>query len=156
MLGVLPGIIGTLQATEALKLILKIGTPLRGRLLVLDALEMDFRKITFERKPDCRACSGKLVWPHEKPRVLQDIALENFEPTERFQVLDVRSPEEFSHGSLVAVKVKNIPLPELSYRIKELDSLVKTLVVCRSGVRSREAGEYLLKAGFVDVRRLCL
>ena len=150
VLGVLPGMIGTLQATEVLKLILNIGTPLRGRLLVVDALDMEFRTLKLARRTNCAACSGTLVWP--KVEALQDITQREFDPR-GFQILDVRSREEYSSGVLLA-GAKNIPLVELHERLAELDVNRETIVYCKSGVRSRDAGAILLRAGFKNVRRL--
>ena len=153
VLGVLPGIVGTLQATEALKIILKIGTPLRGRVLIIDALDMEFRTLQLKPRESCLACSGTLVWPEIQKSFLLDLKLSDFDPSMAPQILDVRSEEEFSQGQVLAGAL-NIPLSELSKRLGELDATRETIVYCKSGIRSRGAGEYLLGAGFKNVRRL--
>ena len=171
VLGVLPGTIGTLQATEVLKLILGIGTPLYGALLVYDALEMAFQTIRLRKDSDCLVCS-------DHPQVTQLIDYEDFcgtriagaehavergeiAPAELaarlqagtpLQLVDVRQPEELQVSVLPGATL--IPVGELYQRAAELDLAQETVVFCRSGHRSARAAEMLRAAGFKDVKNL--
>ncbi len=165
VLGVLPGIVGTMQATEALKLILGIGEPLIGRLVHFDALKMKFREFNLKRDPDCPVCG-------EQPTITEPIDYETFcqgapdltkavpqiqvrELEERmhsgqpFVLLDVREPFEFEMARIEGANL--IPLGELPARIGELDREKEILVFCHSGVRSERAAEFLRSAGFAKV-----
>ncbi len=169
VLGVLPGIMGTLQATEVMKLLLGIGDPLIGRLLLFDALEMSFRTLTVPRNPDCPICG-------DHPKITELIDYEEFcgipspddirdrhdsVPEVSVQylktlrdadaapfILDVRKPFEDEIASLGADQL--IPHDELEFRISELrvDRDADIVVHCRSGVRSAKAVHVLNAAGF--------
>jgi sulfur-carrier protein adenylyltransferase/sulfurtransferase len=165
VLGVLPGIVGTMQATEALKLILGIGEPLIGRLVHFDALKMRFREFNLKRDPDCPVCG-------ERPTITKPIDYETFcqgapdltkavpqipvRELERrmnsgqpFVLLDVREPFEFEMARIVGARL--IPLGELPARWQELDREKEIFVFCHSGVRSERAAEFLRSAGFSKV-----
>jgi len=157
VLGVLPGVIGTIQATEALKLILGIGEPLVGRLLVYDALKMRFRDLKLRRDPDCPICGSRptITTLHEYaaycvPAALDDMTVQDLK--ERMDagssplILDVREPSEAAicrlPGSLL------IPLGELPRRLRELDPAAEIVVHCKSGGRSARAVAMLRERGF--------
>ncbi len=171
VLGVLPGIIGSIQAMETIKLILGSGDSLAGRLLVFDALKMKFRELNLRKNPDCPMCGQnrtihKLIDYYEFCGVRGDeapgpqVSVPEIEPRELKQrldrgddifVLDVREPHEYQicniHGYL-------LPLGELPKRVHELDSAREIVAHCRSGKRSAEAVDFLRKAGFRKVTNL--
>jgi sulfur-carrier protein adenylyltransferase/sulfurtransferase len=165
VLGVLPGIIGTIQATEALKLIVKAGTSLVGRLLILDALQMKFREVRLRRDPECPVCGD-----HPSIRELQDyeqfcgtkppaglaadpgfdisaeelkLALNGDRPP---VLLDVREPMEFQINRLPGAVL--VPLGELPENLGEIDGTRDIVVYCHHGIRSVRAVEFLRGAGF--------
>ncbi len=165
VLGVLPGIIGTIQATEALKQILKAGDLLAGRLLILDALAMNFREVHVRRDPECPVCGD-----HPTIRELQDYeqfcgtslpassslpADFDISPVELSQtlgrpgaplLLDVREPMEFKINRLPNSVL--IPFGNLPERLGEIDSTRDVVVYCHYGIRSLRAVELLRAAGF--------
>lgn len=172
VLGVLPGIIGTIQATEALKLIMGIGEPLVGRLMLFDALEMRFRELKLRKNPDCPVCG-------EHPTVTQLIDYQVFcgivpdqqaaglpaenriTPTELAQalqsehapqVIDVREPHEWEIVHLDEARL--IPLATLPAHLHEYDRDAPIVVHCKSGARSAKATQTLKDAGFRDVKNL--
>ncbi len=165
VLGVLPGIVGTMQATEAIKLILGIGEPLIGRLLHFDALKMKFREFNLRPDPDCPVCG-------DQPTITAPIDYETFcqgppnltvavpqipvrELQERmasgqpFILLDVREPYEVEMARIEGANL--IPLGELPARWQELDGEKEIFVFCHSGVRSERAAEFLRSAGLAKV-----
>ena len=165
VLGVLPGIVGTLQATEVIKLILGIGESLIARLLHFDALKMKFREFNLRRDPDCPVCG-------EHPTIRAPIDYEMFcqgapdltaavpqIPVRELQarmssgrpfiLLDVREPFEFEMARIEGANL--IPLGELPARYPELDRAREIFVFCHSGVRSERAAEFLRSAGFAKV-----
>ena len=168
VLGVLPGIVGTLQATEAIKLILGAGDSLIGRLLQFDALKMKFREFNLRRDPACPVCG-------EQPTITAPIDYEMFcqgapdltaataqihvrELRERMRsgepyiLLDVREPFEFEMARIEGANL--IPLGELPARWQELDREKEIFVYCHSGVRSDRAAEFLRSAGFEKVANI--
>ena len=163
VLGVLPGIIGTIQATEALKLILKTGESLVGRLLILDALRMRFREVRLRRDPECPACGDNPtirelqdyeqfcglgpVAPHGAdfditPEELR-AALRSGQPP---VLLDVREPMEYQINRLPGSVL--VPLGDLPESLGELDGTRELVVYCHHGIRSVQAVELLRGAGF--------
>lgn len=166
VLGVLPGVIGTLQATEAIKLLTGIGHPLSGRLLRYNALELSFRELRLERDPACPVCGT-----HPRITALRDedaaacavpAALAEITPEQLqarlasgapVQVLDVREPAEWELGHLPGAPL-HLPLGSLAERLGELDAQAETVVCCRSGRRSAQACQMLRQAGFVRVANL--
>ncbi len=168
VLGILPGMIGVIQATETVKLILGIGEPLVGRLLRYDALEMRFREYKVRRDPQCPVCG-------DAPTVTRLIDYEQFcgipqkvsdtEPAKGeidvtevkqkidrgvdFVLVDVREPHEYQIASIPQAKL--IPLGELGRRLGELDPDDEIVVHCKSGGRSAKAVEFLRQQGFKDV-----
>ena len=165
VLGVLPGIVGSIQAMETIKLILGAGEPLVGRLLLFDALAMRFRELKLKRNPDCPMCGDhrtitKLIdyeefcgiRGEEAPAMTDGIpeitATELKARQDRGDkpfILDVREPHEYQICNLNG---KLIPLGELPRRVNELDSSVEMVVHCRSGKRSADAIHFLQTAGF--------
>jgi adenylyltransferase/sulfurtransferase len=165
VLGVLPGIVGSIQAMETIKLILGAGEPLVGRLLLFDALAMRFRELKLKRNPDCPMCGDhrtitKLIdyeefcgirgeeAPAMTDGILEITATElkaRQDRGEKLFILDVREPHEYQICNLNG---KLIPLGELPRRVNELDSSVEMVVHCRSGKRSADAIHFLQTAGF--------
>jgi adenylyltransferase/sulfurtransferase len=165
VLGVLPGIVGAIQAMETIKLILGSGEPLVGRLLLFDALAMRFRELKLNKDPACPLCGEhrtitKLIdyeefcgiRGEEAPAMtngIPEIASCDLKARqdrgEDLFILDVREVHEYQICNL---KGKLIPLGELPQRVNELDSSREMVVHCRSGKRSAEAIQFLQKAGF--------
>jgi molybdopterin/thiamine biosynthesis adenylyltransferase/rhodanese-related sulfurtransferase len=164
VLGVLPGVLGAVQATEAIKLIVGAGDLLCGRLLVYDALEMAFREFGFTRRLDCAVCgehptittpSDVAAGGCEVPGL--EVRLRRLQPGELQALLrrasgrstavllvDVREPREFAAGHLEGAK--NIPLAELAARLREIaDAGATPVFMCRSGARSRTACNIALR-----------
>jgi adenylyltransferase/sulfurtransferase len=171
VLGVLPGVIGTLQATEALKLLLGRGAPLRGRLLVYDALEMEFREFKIPRDPECAVCgdSPSITEPidyqafcaaaaTEQPSSVPEIApvelRARLDAGEDLLLIDVREPFERELAAIERARL--VPLGELSERIAELETYRDRPIVvhCHHGGRSRSACELLISEGFGKVENL--
>jgi adenylyltransferase/sulfurtransferase len=169
VLGVLPGIIGSLQALEAIKLVVGAGTPLVGRLLLFDGLRLQFREIGLSKDPDCAVCG-----PH--PTVKRLIDYEAFcgvgstggaagsaelsatdlqvarARTPDLLLLDVREPFEWDITRIEGAR--HIPLGELPARMRELHGHAEIVVYCHYGTRSRRAVEILRAAGFSGVCNL--
>jgi len=169
VLGVLPGVIGSLQALEAIKLVLGAGESLIGRLLVFDALGLSFRQLALRKDPDCPVCGPR-------PTITEPIDYEAFcgiggqdapgndeisaaqlsELLERggapVHVLDVREPWEWEIARLPQASL--VPLGELSERLGEIDPRGEIITLCHHGARSAQAGALLRAAGFSRVRSL--
>jgi sulfur-carrier protein adenylyltransferase/sulfurtransferase len=165
VLGVLPGVIGTLQAIEAIKLILGIGEPLTGRLLHFDALKMHFRELNLRRDPQCPVCG-------ENPTICAPIDYDQFcgaqedgvpaisvqelkrrmDAGESIQLIDVREPFEFEIARIAAAKL--IPLGEIAGRADELQHEQVIVVHCHSGRRSAQAVRLLKQRGFANAYNL--
>jgi molybdopterin/thiamine biosynthesis adenylyltransferase/rhodanese-related sulfurtransferase/molybdopterin converting factor small subunit len=178
VLGVLPGVVGTIQAMEAIKLILGIGEPLVGRFLIFDALRMKFRELRLRKDPDCPVCGTH-------PTVTQLIDYEQFcgiqpaapepatvtnaastNPTEitsvelkerldrgdRLKIVDVREPNEYQINRIPGSTL--IPLGEVPRRYGELDPNEEIVVHCKMGGRSAKAAAFLRSVGFTNVLNL--
>src|SRR6267378_4402471 len=166
VLGVLPGIIGLLQAIETLKLILGIGEVLVGRLLHFDALKVKFRELNLRRDPQCPVCS-------ENPTIFAPIDYEQFcgvgdegaipgmsphelkrrmDAREPFELIDVREPFEYEIARIDGAKL--IPLGEIGERLSELQRERPIIVHCHSGKRSAQAVGLLQQHGFTKVYNL--
>jgi molybdopterin/thiamine biosynthesis adenylyltransferase/rhodanese-related sulfurtransferase len=177
VLGILPGTIGLIQATEAVKLILGIGEPLVGRLLLFDALGMRFRELKLRKNPDCPICGDhrtitKLIdyhqfcgvpqqTPQETPKQEAKVTESEIEVTEvkekldrgdDFVLIDVREPHEYQICNIPAAKL--IPLGEVGKRLGELDPEADIVIHCKSGMRSARACGILKAAGFKHVRNM--
>jgi adenylyltransferase/sulfurtransferase len=171
VLGVLPGIVGSLQAIETIKLILGAGDSLVGRLMLFDALGMKFRELKLKRNPDCPLCGThptitKLIdyeefcgirgeeasaaitsVPEMTPRELK----QRLDRGDDLFVLDVREPHEYQ---ICNINGYLLPLGDLPKRVHELDSSREIVAHCRSGKRSADAAEFLRKAGFRKIWNL--
>jgi adenylyltransferase/sulfurtransferase len=176
VLGVLPGVIGTIQATEAIKLIMGIGEPLIGRFLIYDALRMKFRELKLKKDPDCPVCGTN-------PTVTELIDYEQFcgvapaatevavstannnetetdvkelkrkiDAKEDFFLLDVREPNEYQIGKIPGSTL--IPLGEVPQRVSEIPRDKEIVVHCKMGGRSAKAAAYLRQQGYRNVKNL--
>ncbi len=162
VLGVLAGLVGAWQANEALKLLLGIGEPLAGRLMLLDALLARVREVRFERDPQCAICAGpgRIVEldpaEYEEPQPTASVPeLEAAELDESLRdavLLDVREPHEAALGTLPGAL--SIPASQLEARLHELDSAACYVVACRVGAASLWAVRRLQDAGFTRLRHL--
>ncbi|HEY5901701.1 MAG TPA: molybdopterin-synthase adenylyltransferase MoeB [Anaerolineales bacterium] len=172
VLGVLPGTIGTLQATEALKVLLGIGEPLIGKLLLYNALDMSFDFVKLKKNPHCRVCgpeadvkelidyeefcgvpghdheegSAGAGWDITAPELAERVK------SNHLKLLDVREPHELQISALEGAV--NIPLGQLAAHLSELDSAEDMVVFCKGGTRSARALELLVSAGFKKVKNL--
>ena len=173
VLGVLPGTIGTIQATEALKILLGIGETLIGRLLLYNALDMSFDFVKLRKNPQCKVCGldpevtelidyeefcGVPGYDIEEGSVGGDWDItavqlaDKLENGDQVRLLDVREPHELEISHLDGATV--IPFGQLAARLSELDSAEEMVVVCKSGTRSARALELLVSAGFRKVKNL--
>lgn len=161
VIGVLPGLLGTIQATEALKMILDIGDPLVGRLLMVDALGMAFRELRVDRDPSCPVCGDHPTLTSLAPAApmasvpettVRDLKA-RIDADDRPFVLDVREPDEYEGANIGGAL---IPLGELPERLDEIREHQDDDVVvhCRSGGRSAKAVEYLREHGFTNAVNL--
>jgi sulfur-carrier protein adenylyltransferase/sulfurtransferase len=176
VLGILPGLVGVIQATEAIKLILGVGEPLIGRLLLVDALNMNFRQLKLRKNPDCPVCGANptvtelidydqfcgiappapaSATPSQEVNGVPQISVTDFkrkrDAGEDIYLLDVREPHEFQIANLGG---HLIPLGDLPSRIRELDSNREIVVHCKMGGRSQKAAELLKQAGFNKIQNL--
>jgi adenylyltransferase/sulfurtransferase len=171
VLGVLPGIIGVIQAIETVKLILGKGEPLIGRLLLFDAMKMKFRELKLRKNPECPICG-------ENPTIRELIDYQEFcgvtlqpevsvgpdfeitplelrakmDRGDEFVLVDVREPEEYAICRIPGARL--IPRATLPERLHELSSADDIIVHCRSGVRSGQAVEFMKQAGYRKVKNL--
>ncbi len=171
VLGILPGLVGVIQATEVIKLILGQGDSLIGRLLLVDALGMKFRELKLRKNPECPACGTnstikQLIDYNEfcgirgqesaaampsVPEITVEELKRKLDANEHVLVLDVREPHEYQICNLGG---HLIPLGDLPKRLSELEPGRETVVHCRSGVRSAKAVFQLQRAGFSNVTNL--
>lgn len=173
VLGVLPGTIGSIQAAEALKLILGIGEPLIGRLLLYDALDMSFQTVKLKKNPGCRICGenpeiselidyeafcGMPAHDHDAGSAGEDWDITAGDLAARLnegidlRLIDVREPHEQEISNLDGSEL--IPLGQFASRLSELDSTQEIVLFCKSGTRSTRALEILVSAGFKKVKNL--
>jgi sulfur-carrier protein adenylyltransferase/sulfurtransferase len=171
VLGILPGTIGLIQATETVKLILGAGEPLVGRLLLYDALAMRFRELKLRRNPECPVCGdhptihalidyhqfcGVPNHPEEVAASESDIDVTEVKAKmdrgEPFVLIDVREPHEYQICNLPDALL--IPLGDIAKRINELNSADEIVVHCKMGGRSAKAVDFLKQAGFRKVRNM--
>lgn len=166
VLGVLPGVLGTIQATEAIKVIVGAGEPLIGRLLTYDALAMRFEEFRFKRRADCAVCGDRptITAPQEAPQLCTAEALESVrtltavqlcdlieQPGGGVAIVDVRAPREFAVAHLPGAV--NIPVGDLQARMGSLPK-GRVVFVCRSGARSLNAAALASRAGVEDIAHL--
>jgi molybdopterin/thiamine biosynthesis adenylyltransferase/rhodanese-related sulfurtransferase/molybdopterin converting factor small subunit len=173
VLGILPGVIGVIQATEAIKLILGEGEPLIGRLLLFDALKMRFRELKLRRNPECPLCG-------DNPTIKQLIDYDQFcgvapqpaaaevsdweitplqlkqllDSGQRVTIIDVREPHEWQIANLESFGSRLIPLGQFPGRINELNPEEEIVVHCKMGGRSAKAYDAMKKAGFTNIKNL--
>ena len=163
VLGVLPGIIGTLQAAEAIKLITGAGEPLIGRMLLYDALTATFRSLRVPKNPNCKLCGPdpeirELVEYEEycaPTNTMEITARELFDRLQRGEspiLLDVREPHEWTMGHLT--NAKHIPMRQVPLQMDSLPKDSEIIVYCRSGARSANVQQYMLHNGFKTVKNL--
>ena len=171
VLGILPGIIGTIQANEAVKLIIGKGEPLVGRLLLFDALKTKFRELKLRKNPDCPVCgqhrtitslidyeafcgvqAGWDSFTREREyEITVDELKKRLDNKDDLFILDVREPQEYQICNLNGYL---IPLKDLPKRINELDTAKEIIVHCKVGGRSRQAVEFMKQSGFRKVKNL--
>lgn len=170
VLGILPGLVGLVQATEVVKLILGAGEPLVGRLLLYDALGMKFRELKLRRNPECQGkCSvvkelidyNQFCGIPSQPAAAPAASSTDLEPAEvkamldrgeNFILLDVREPHEYQICNIPQAKL--IPLGDLPKRAAELDKDASYVLHCKGGVRSLKGCDVLRQAGFANVKNM--
>jgi sulfur-carrier protein adenylyltransferase/sulfurtransferase len=171
VLGILPGLIGIVQATEAVKIILGVGETLKNRLLLYDALNMRFRELKLRRDRNCPVCGDhptvtKLIDYQEfcgmRPTPAQDVSSQGvIHPVEvkqkldrgdNFTLIDVREPHEYQIARIPGSTL--IPLGTLPNRLQELDREAEIVAHCKSGARSQKAVDLLKQNGFLNVRNM--
>src|SRR6188474_1747220 len=175
VLGVLPGVIGTIQATEAIKLIMGIGEPLIGRFLIYDALRMKFRELKLRKDPDCPVCGTHptvtelidydqfcgIVQPGQDHSAGATVSATEITPVELKKkldagetpfILDVREPNEYQINRIPGSTL--IPLGELPRRYQELPRDREIVAQCKMGGRSAKAMDFLKTVGFTNVKNL--
>ena len=173
ILGVLPGTIGTIQATETIKLLLGVGSSLVGKLMLYNALDMSFEYVKLKKNPSCKVCGvnpvvtelidyaafcgvAALGHAEELTGIDRDITAKQLalqiEQGENIRLIDVREPHELAISSLPGAQL--IPLGQLISRLPELNSAENIVLFCKTGSRSRRALELLVSAGFRKVRNL--
>jgi sulfur-carrier protein adenylyltransferase/sulfurtransferase len=168
VLGVLPGIIGTIQALETIKLVLGIGDSLLGRLLIFDALRMRFRELRLRKDPECPVCGEhptihqlidydrfcgiepekENAMDEKVPEMTVGELKERLDRGDRLTLIDVRDPHEWDIGNLGPQGARLIPLGELPQRFGEIDPGEEIVLQCRSGARSARALEFLRAQGY--------
>jgi molybdopterin/thiamine biosynthesis adenylyltransferase/rhodanese-related sulfurtransferase len=170
VLGILPGLVGVIQATETIKLILGQGDSLAGRLLLVDALAMKFRELKLRKNPDCPVCGKNPTVTslidynefcgirgeeepagNDVPTISVQELKQKFDAKADIFILDVREPHEYQICNL---KGYLIPVGDLPKRVHELDSSREIVAHCRSGVRSARAVNFLRRSGFKKVYNL--
>jgi len=169
VLGVVPGLVGTIQATETIKLLLGIGDTLVGQLLTIDAMTMAFRTIELRRDPECPACGTREISElidydafcggaahevsHAAVTEIQPALLaERIAHGEPLEIIDVREPYEWQIGHIPGARL--VPLDRIDAEIPRLDKNRETILYCKVGERSMYAAQQLADAGVAEVRNL--
>ena len=168
VLGVVPGLVGTIQATEAIKMLLGLGDTLVGKLLTIDVMTMSFRTLTIQKDPECPACGTheitELIDYEEfcsgpsahAPSAVQEIQpaqlASRLEKGEKLEIIDVREPYEWEIGHIPGARL--VPLNRIPEEIPRLDKRRETILYCKVGGRSAYAAQQLADAGVTDVRNL--
>ena len=170
VLGVLPGLVGTIQATEGIKLLLGIGEPLIGRLLLIDALSMQFRTMRLRKNPNCPACGTReirelidydqfcgiggdpLQDPHGIPEITPAELAAKQARRDDFDLIDVREPHEWAIAKIPGARL--VPLGTFTESLSSFDSARDIVVTCKMGGRSAKAVRQLQAAGFKKVWNL--
>jgi molybdopterin/thiamine biosynthesis adenylyltransferase/rhodanese-related sulfurtransferase len=169
VLGVVPGLVGTIQATEAIKMLLGLGDTLVGRLLMIDAMTMAFRTLEIRRDPECPACGTREITElMDYDELCGDVAtsetanaVKEIQPSqlaqrlqrgEKLEIIDVREPYEWQIGHIPGARL--VPLDRIAEEIPRLDKRRETILYCKVGGRSMKAAQQLANAGVTDVRNL--
>lgn len=170
VLGVVPGLVGTVQATEAIKMLLGIGETLVGKLLLIDAMTMAFRTLEIRRDPECPACGTREITQlMDYDELCGDSAsvetasgavteiqpsqlAQRLERGEKLEIIDVREPYEWQIGHIPGARL--VPLGRIAEEIPRLDKRRETILYCKVGARSMHAAQQLASAGVADVRNL--
>ena len=168
VLGVVPGLVGTIQATEAIKMLLGLGDTLVGKLLTIDAMKMSFRTLTIQKDPSCPACGTheitELIDYDEfcgGPGAHAGNAIQEIQPSqlasrlkkgEQLEIIDVREPFEWEIGHIPGARL--VPLARIPEEIPHLDKRRETILYCKVGARSMDAAQQLADAGVSEVRNL--
>jgi len=170
VLGVVPGLVGTIQATEAIKILLGLGDTLVGRLLLIDAMTMAFRTLEIRKDPECPACGtheitqlmdydemcGGITSERSSLAAIQEIQpsqlAQRLQRGEKLEIIDVREPYEWEIGHIPGARL--VPLAQIYEEIPRLDKRRETILYCKVGGRSRVAAQQLANAGIADVRNL--
>jgi len=170
VLGVVPGLVGTIQATEAIKMLLGLGETLVGRLLTIDTMTMAFRTIEIRRDSECPACGTREITElidydefcgGAPSSELAGNAIREIQPSqlaqrldggEELEIIDVREPYEWQLGHIPGARL--VPLDRIEEEIPRLDKRRETILYCKVGVRSMYAAQQLADAGVSDVRNL--
>ncbi|MDP9200335.1 MAG: molybdopterin-synthase adenylyltransferase MoeB [Gemmatimonadota bacterium] len=170
VLGVVPGLVGTIQATEAIKILLGLGDTLVGRLLLVDAMKMAFRTLEIRRDPECPACGtreitelmdydelcGGVISSEKSTTAVKEIQpsqlAQRLQRGEKLEIIDVREPYEWEIGHIPGARL--VPLDRIAEEIPRLDKRRETILYCKVGARSMHAAQQLASAGVVEVRNL--
>jgi molybdopterin/thiamine biosynthesis adenylyltransferase/rhodanese-related sulfurtransferase len=170
VLGVVPGLVGTIQATEAIKMLLGLGDTLVGRLLTIDVMTMAFRTIEIRRDPECPACGtrtitdlidydefcGAATTAEKTGNAVTEIQpsrlAERLHDGEELEIIDVREPYEWQIAHIPGARL--VPLDRIAAEIPRLDKRRETILYCKAGVRSMYAAQQLADAGVSEVRNL--
>src|SRR6266550_5803901 len=170
VLGVVPGLVGTIQATETIKILLGVGDTLVGKLLMIDALTMAFRTLEIRRDPECPACGTREITelmdydvlcggiapaaaPAETIREIEPSQLaQRLQRGEKLEIIDVCEPYEWQIGHIPGARL--VPLGQIAEEIPRLDKRRETILYCKVGARSMNAAKQLASAGVADVRNL--
>jgi adenylyltransferase/sulfurtransferase len=168
VLGVVPGLVGTIQATEAIKLLLGLGDTLVGKLLTIDVMTMSFRTLRIQKDPACPACGtheitelidyeefcgGVSAHAQSAVQEIQPAQLAHrLEIGEKLEIIDVREPYEWAIGHIPGARL--VPLGRIAEEIPRLDKRRETILYCKMGARSMSAAQQLAEAGVSDVRNL--
>ncbi|MGI8400526.1 MAG: molybdopterin-synthase adenylyltransferase MoeB [Gemmatimonadaceae bacterium] len=168
VLGVVPGLVGTIQATEAIKIILGLGETLVGKLLTIDAMTMSFRTLSIQRDPECPACGTREITelidydefcgsgsahPSNGVQEIQPVQLaQRIAKGEALEIIDVREPYEWEIAHIPGARL--VPLSRIAEEIPRLDKRRETILYCKIGARSLHAAHQLADAGVSDVRNL--
>jgi adenylyltransferase/sulfurtransferase len=168
VLGVVPGLVGTIQATEAIKMLVGLGDTLVGKLLTIDVMKMSFRTLAIQKDPSCPACGTQEITElidydefcsGPTPHVVNGI--QEIEPSqlasrlkkgEQLEIIDVREPYEWDIGHIPGARL--VPLASIADEIPRLDKRRETILYCKVGARSMHAAQQLAEAGVSDVRNL--
>ncbi len=168
VLGVVPGLVGTIQATEAIKMLLGLGDTLVGKLLTIDVMTMSFRTLRIQKDPGCPACGtheitelidyeefcgGVSAHAQSAVQEIQPAQLAHrLETGEKLEIIDVREPYEWAIGHIPGARL--VPLGRIAEEIPRLDKRRETILYCKMGARSMSAARQLADAGVSDVRNL--